>query len=243
MIISHKHKYLFVELPFTASTAISKELCKNYDGSPILHKHATYYDFLKVATAQEKTYFVFSGIRNPLDETVSRYFKFKSDHNAKFSNPEKWRKGSNFINYVVGMRSYNFIKNADADFSAFFRKFYKIPYNNWSNLSHKKFDFIIRFEHLQEDFADVLKLQGIEQIKPLPASNRTGGKKKDFSLYYTPEDIGRAKRVFGPFMKNWGYNFPQGWGDNTVPWLSQMEFHFFNIFRDFYWKYLRSRIP
>ncbi len=57
MIISHKHKYLFVELPRTGSTAIYEELCQHYDGTQILFRHATYDDFLKVASEEEKKYF------------------------------------------------------------------------------------------------------------------------------------------------------------------------------------------
>jgi hypothetical protein len=71
MIISHKHKFLFVELPLTASTAISRELRANYGGEKILFKHATYQDFLRVANTHEREYFVFSGLRNPLDKAVS----------------------------------------------------------------------------------------------------------------------------------------------------------------------------
>ena len=53
MIISHKYKYLFIGLPLAASTAISKELCEQYEGVPILSKHSIYQDFLKTATEEE----------------------------------------------------------------------------------------------------------------------------------------------------------------------------------------------
>lgn len=46
MIISHKYRLLFIEVPLTASWAIHHELCNNYEGKPILHKHATYSDYL-----------------------------------------------------------------------------------------------------------------------------------------------------------------------------------------------------
>ena len=92
MIISHTHRYLFVELPRTGSTAISRELVQNYEGAHILWKHATYQDFLKVAKPEEKEYFVFSGIRNPLDDAVSRYFKIMTDHRERFTDPEKLKR-------------------------------------------------------------------------------------------------------------------------------------------------------
>ena len=40
MVISHKHRYVFVEIPHTGSHAISKELCEFYDGQIIHRKHA-----------------------------------------------------------------------------------------------------------------------------------------------------------------------------------------------------------
>ena len=55
MVISHRHRYLFVELPRTGSTAIHRELIELYDGTAILQKHATYEDFLRGATEIEKT--------------------------------------------------------------------------------------------------------------------------------------------------------------------------------------------
>ncbi len=42
MIISHKYKYLFIELPRTGTTAISKELRERYAGELIYEKHTKY---------------------------------------------------------------------------------------------------------------------------------------------------------------------------------------------------------
>jgi len=240
MIISHKYKYLFVELPLTGSTAINRELRESYDGSDILSKHATYLDFLKQATEEEKKYFVFSSIRNPLDQAVSHYFKFKTDHRNKYSLR---RSRSKPIAKNMDLKKFSFIKKNNADFSTFFLKFYKIPYNNWSCLSHKNFEFVIRFESLADDFAKVLELLGIEQVRPLPQINKTAERDKDFFSYYnTPQARKRAKQVFGPFLKEWGYEFPVEWEDTSISWLAQVEFLFFNIFRVFYWKHLRNII-
>lgn len=90
MIISHEYKYLFVELPRTGTTAIAKELIENYKGESVFNthsknKHAHYDDFLKQASDEEKNYFVFSCIRNPIDRTLTRYYKLKT----KYMNPEE----------------------------------------------------------------------------------------------------------------------------------------------------------
>ena len=54
MIISHKYKFLFIGLPFSASSAISKELHLQYEGEPFLRKHSLYHEFKKVATKEEQ---------------------------------------------------------------------------------------------------------------------------------------------------------------------------------------------
>ncbi|HEX6292685.1 MAG TPA: sulfotransferase family 2 domain-containing protein [Herpetosiphonaceae bacterium] len=239
MIISHTYRYLFVELPRTGSTAISRELRAHYDGKPILSKHATYCDFLKSASAEEKKYLVFAGIRNPLDDAVSHYFKYKTDHRQQFTDPRKVGKKRMSI-YYFDKLAFHFVRQRSADFPTFFKTFYKIPYNNWSQLSHKQFDFILRFESIQDDFASALELIGIQPIRPLPIVNRTSGKAGDFWSYYTPEIIPRARRIFGPFMKQWGYQFPPEWGPTEVPWWNQLEFDVFNVFRSIYWKHLKA---
>ena len=242
MIISHKYKYLFVELPLTASTAVSKELRENYDGESILYKHATYHEFLKIASPEEKQYFVFSGMRNPLDQAVSHYFKFLTDYKDQFSDNQKFqRRGIHKLAYDFShMNRYRFIQDSEADFSTFFLKFYKAPYNNWSSLAHDKFDFILRFENLAGDFAKLLEVMRIEPKRPLPSKNRTAAREQDFLSYYdTPELINRAKWVFGPYMKKWGYAFPEAWGDSSISPLQQLEFQFLDIFRNLYWRYIR----
>jgi hypothetical protein len=240
MIISHKHKYLFVELPRTGSTAVRRELRHYYDGTPILFKHATYHDFQRVANAEEKNYFVFSGIRNPLDEAVSLYFKYKTDHQARFSHLEQTEK--NWLVRFITKKKYDFVQGSDADFSTYFMKHYWLPYSNWSALSHKEFDFVIRFENLADDFAQALRLIGLEAKRPLPVVNKTARRRQSFTTYYSPEAIRRAKRVFGPYMQQWGYEFPPEWNNAPIPWWNQMEFELWSKTRLLYWKYIRPRL-
>ena len=47
MIISRKYQFLFIGLPFSASSAITKELNKEYEGKPLLRKHSLYQEFIK----------------------------------------------------------------------------------------------------------------------------------------------------------------------------------------------------
>ena len=247
MIISRKHKYLFVELPHTASTAISKELRDNYDGERILRKHSFYQEYQKIAMKGNETDFVFSCIRNPMDDVLSIYFKYKTDHygsfqNGSFKNREKReelaRQGLLITKRSLG--KHNFVQKYGNEFPGYFKKFYKFPYDNWSSLDHKNFDYIIRFENLQQDFQRVLELIGLEQKRPLSIINPTR-EKKHYLTYYTPEIYQHAKYVFSPFMKRWNYPFPADWGDNSVPLISEILFRFFGIIRIIYWKYLSGQ--
>ncbi|MBN1815502.1 MAG: sulfotransferase family 2 domain-containing protein [Anaerolineae bacterium] len=239
MIISHRHKYLFVELPHTACTAISKELCELYDGEPILRKHAHYHEFLRVATPVERDYFVFSGIRNPMDEVVSLYEKYRTNHRGNYTDPKK-RKGRGGHVTRLDMASFSFIQETGADFPAFFRRFYRLPYDNWSSLAHNRFDAIIRYEHLQSDFAHTLDSLGLEKQRPLPVVNPTADK-RPFLSYYTPEIWDHATWVFGPFMQKWGYDFPPEWGSGSIPLSSQALFHALVAYRNLRRRYLKPR--
>lgn len=243
MIISHKYQYLFVELPHTASTAISEELCENYHGISILRRNAYYHEFLRIANAQEKIYLVFSCIRNPLDQAVSLYYRLRTNHKGTYNNSKSLRKNAGDVTNT-DMKKFDYIRKTDSDFSTYFKKFYdlkyfyRFPYDNPSRLSHRAFGFIMRFENLQNDFTKVLKLIGVEQKRPLPLANKTSEKRDDCLSCYTPEIYDQAKRVFGPFMKRWGYDFPPEWGDTTLPWLTQAHFHILGSIRYFYWRYL-----
>lgn len=228
MIISHRYKYVFVELPHTGSTAISAELRELYDGTKILRKHARYSDFMRTATAAEREYFAFSCIRNPLDVAVSVYFRYKTDHQERYSKPRGTVTRSD-------IEMFRFVRRTDADFSAYFKRAYRrpLPYDNFSRESHRHFDFVMRFENLHADFSKALALVGIEPQRTLPVVNSTAGRRPDFASYYDPELIPRARWIFGPFMERWGYEFPSGWGSRPVPRTARVTFHVVGAIRRF----------
>jgi len=235
VIISHRHRYLFVELPRTGSSAIRQELIRHYGGQPILYKHATYEEFLRVASDEGKRYFVFSCIRNPLDDAVSLYSKISTNHKNKFRSQ---REGSNLIDRLSRRLQGKSVPTRPMDFPQFFLRWYKFPYDQWSSLSHRNFDYVIRFENLAADFEEVLRRLELPHAGPLPVANRTA-RKRDFTVYYTPRIIDRAKRVFGPYMHQWGYQFPPGWGDSKVSRITWVEFRILRVARLFYWTQLR----
>jgi hypothetical protein len=100
-------------------------------------------------------------------------------------------------------------------------------------------DFIIHFESLADDFAEVIRRIGLEPVRPLPVKNATPGRDRNYLSYYTPAAIRRAVWVFGPYMDEWGYEFPAEWGKVRVPLWSRVLARIVRFFRGIYWKYFR----
>ena len=119
MIISHKYKYVFLEIPHTGSTAISRELRASYDGVSILRKHAFYPEFLSVASPEEKEYLVLAGIRNPLDEAVTVYHKYKTNHDGLYTDKANLRENGGWLT-PDNLARFRFIQDNDADFETYF---------------------------------------------------------------------------------------------------------------------------
>lgn len=241
MIISHTHRYVFVELPRTGSTAIRQELRDLYDGQPILHKHATYDEFLRTASPAERGYFSFAAIRNPLDDAVSRYFKLRTDHKNRFSHTGQ-KKRPRLVNRLIDDRMFRFIEHNDPEFPEFLRRFYLLPYDTWASLSHRRLGFVMRFENLAADFDEALRRTGLEPRRPLPVVNATGTRRRSFETYYTPDLMPRVRRVFGPYMERWGYTFPPEWGLEPPSTLHRAEYIAFSSLAKLYWRHLRPHI-
>lgn len=223
MIISHEHRFLFVEVPHTASHSISEQLVKHYGGQPILRKHANVSQFLDAATSDESRYFKFATVRNPLDAATTDFAKLKGNHREQFTNPKMRIENGGHVtkDHLV---EFEFIRDNDADFADFFSRFRNKLYNNWFLIGARHFQYVIRFEQLQEGFSEVLKMLGVEQVEPIPHVNKTRAKSVPFEEFWTPEIRRQAARCYGPFMRKWGYAFPNSWGAVSVPWQSQLQF-------------------
>ncbi len=243
MVISHTYRFVFVELPQTASSAIARELVASYGCEEILFKHALYQtDYKKYASPEEKQYRVVSGLRNPMDICVSNYFKFKTDHENRYTQPKLMKHGllRRYIMRWWNVRQYKSIVERNENFEDFFTRAYSIPYASWSILGHKHFFHIIHFENLQRDFDEALLKLGIQKVRDIPVANKTAEKTKTFWEYYESDKAKkRAKYIFGPYMKQWGYAFPESWAPFKTPWHAFVIYRSFNVLRRIFWLYLR----
>ena len=221
MVISHQHKFVVVEIPHTASH--SEQLVKHYSAEPILRKHANITQFLGQSSKEERTYFKFATVRNPLDALTTDYSKILGNHREQYTNPAMLLQNGGHIT-EQHLREFRFVQDNAADFPSFFREFRTKMYNNWFLIGDQHFDFVIRFEDLQADFSELLGRLGVEQQEPIGHVNPTKSKCKTFEEYFTPDIYDLAAWYYGPFMKKWGYSFPESWGDISVPVLGDLQF-------------------
>ena len=241
MIISHKYKYLFIGLPFSASSAISKELHLRYDGETYLRKHSVYYEFEKVATRQEKDYFVFAVLRHPMDIVITSYEKMKANAKGNFTNPKLFTENGGHITKNQ-REKFKFIHEHKATFQQYFKRFFQHPYDNLASLTIENCDYVIRHENFADDYFTALKKAGILNPRPLPVANKTVGKKKKIFEYYTDEIKEEAVYVFGPFLEKYNYSFPESWGDVRASKKSRIQFTVFGILRKINQRYFK-RLP
>ena len=153
---------------------------------------------------------------------MSIYQRYRTDHKGRYSQRRRHVSASD-------VELFEWVRRTGADFPAFFQHVYRwpIPYDNFSSEAHDRFGYVMRFENLTADFGKVLDLLGIPAKRSLPVVNATAEKGKEFASYYPPEIVPRAKWIFGPFMRRWGYAFPAEWGTSPPPASSQVAYQVF----------------
>jgi len=239
LIISHKYRFLFIGLPFSASSAISKELHLQYEGKSFLRKHSVYHEFKKVATKHEQQYFVFAVLRNPMEIAVTVYEKMRANAKGNFTNPELFSENGGHITRKH-RKAFNFIHDQQATFQQYFKEFFTSPYDNLASLTIDNCDYVIRYENFANDYLIALKKAGIVSPRPLPVANKTEGKNKDISIYYTDDIKERAIFVFGPFLEKYNCSFPKDWGEVIVPIKSRIQFRALEILRNINYRYFKK---
>ena len=229
MIVSRKHRFVFVEVPQTGSTAIAKELLEQYGCEEVLHKHAHLREFFNQATTEEKRYIVAVGTRHPLDQLVSHHDKLRNTHRGAYEDPERFEENGGWVS-LVAREQFQFVRDSGGDFGAFLKRYYigqqvRVSQYAWGRSRYKH---LIRFETLDKDFLAFLRTFGIEPKRELPVTNPTEGREVGFLSAYPEELREELRAVLGPLVAEWGYDFPEGWGGGT-PLSSRVVYAFKNL--------------
>ena len=229
MIVSREHRFVFVEVPQTGSTAIAKELLEQYGCEEVLHKHAHLREFLNQASAEERSYAVAAGTRHPLDRVLGYHTKLYNNHRGAYDDPERFEENGGWVSRA-DRAHYEFVKESGGDFGAYLRRYYgarsvKVSQYAWGR---SRYDHLIRFEELNEDFHAFLKAVGVEPLRDLPLTNPTSGREKDFWSAYPEELRAHLSYIYGPLAAEWGYRFPEDWG-LKLPLMSRAQYALKNL--------------
>jgi len=209
MVISDVNRYVFVEVPQTASSALAAELVENYAGRRIFRKHTDYMEFYRTATTAERNYRVLATVRNPLDIVVSKFIKARDDHRNSYGS-NTGRAAPWGYRFRPEAREFAFLAKHGADFEKYARKFYPRVYNGRACLLPEH-AHVLRYERLAAEFPAWLESMGLGLVRPLPHKHATEGRGRDFSEWYQGDLRTHAVRVFEPYMRHWGYQFPEDW--------------------------------
>jgi hypothetical protein len=215
MIISYKYKYIFVGLPNSGSSAISKELIENYLGESIQKKHSSIPYFILNNKIDIKDYFVFGVYRDPIDISFSQYNKIKVNAKGAFTNLELLKENGGYVSKQKN-KFFRKVQENCLTFEEFIVLKYKyIPYDNLFSINKKYFDYVIQFSDLNNGFLEVLKRCKLEPVRNLPEFNVTD--KKDTSKLINPNLI---SKVFSPFY----YSNSIGALSLKMNWMSYIKY-------------------
>lgn len=209
MLISERHRFLFVHVYKNAGTSVTHALrpfCTNlwlyradnllrrcgaslpYYTNPSRHeKHITAPDLVtKIGLEVFKSYFSFAFIRNPWDWQVSLY-------NYMLNSPDHRQHG-----FVVNLGGFGAYLKWRCNEEIRYQKDFI-----YAKDGTKLVDFVGRFEQVEEDFAKICSRIGISAR--LPKLNVS--KAKPYQEYYDHELIELVRRAFEPDISLFNYDF------------------------------------
>ena len=232
MIISHKHKFIFMKTRKTAGTSIQTALTEICGDEDIIssdidtigrnedkscwngHPHPHLWD-VKQLLGDEifNNYYKFAFVRNPFDVTVSRFYwningKGQKGYQTSKNDFNRWI--DEYVSIPMFHKAEYYPCNMAYPF-LFSDNFVKNDYSMVdNNLRGRAFDldFVGRYENLTDDFDYICKKLGLGKIL-LP--NKKGGmrKKKNYKEMYTEESISKVKDAFSNDLNLLGYGFDQ----------------------------------
>ena len=94
----------------------------------------------------------------------------------------------------------------------------------------------MKYENVVEDFDHVLRKLGIEPVGKLPLLNQTENRPASFWEEYTEKMQARAIKMYGPFMKEWGYEFPESWEGGSPTAMDRISYRFWGSIRRQFWR-------
>jgi len=230
MIISHKHKYIFIGLPFSGSSAISKELIEHYDGELLMAKHTNINHLLKSKNINIQDYFVFAVYRDPIDILNTAYSKFVNNSKGVFTNKKFFLENGGHVS-IRKRRLFKKIQEEHLTFYQFISTSLKnIPYDNVFSLNEPYLNYVINFENLSENFKYALSHIEIKPKRDLPVYNKTSKK-----LEHSYNSMDKIPILIVPYLKRNMPLFSYSHNDSINEFMLRILFHILHPLRKYLW--------
>lgn len=200
-MIDKKHKYIFIQIPKTASDSIMHFFLSMHNIKEI--NHSLYPEFFcdlshhsKISEIATKLntddFFKFTFVRNPFDRAVSEYLYCKK-HNGCYLQ------SADLFNQIF--KDFNsFVKNGGFRLACW-------PYHEDSQFSFIEgynINYIGRFEKLQEHFSILCNKLKISNSK---LSHENKASRNRYQDYYNQESIDIISKKYKKDIEYFGYDF------------------------------------
>lgn len=192
MLVSDKHKIVFVAIPKTGTRSIYKALEDHFSGQ-------VYSDHLKIIPKQFRGYYSFCVVRNPYERAVSIWWSTCKRNNDKRHFISKYLRNNNtFENFAKNIHLINEIeKRAVTDYQ------YK-----W--IEQNNIDRMLRFEDLQGEFNSLPFVRKKIELPLLnPTTEITKGNpviRKAYGNYITTDSIYYINEYYARDFEICGYD-------------------------------------
>lgn len=188
-------------------------------------KHATLPQLIEhghLSTDERESLLVFTTVRNPFDYWPSEWLRWRrwAEH---LDDPDSWvnaqpearqrvrlAQETGFDGFLRAMLGHSARRRAERLLGAWRRLRSGSGYPEARHLHDawlQGVDRVLRFEHLEQDFAETLRELGLETSPPLPAVNVTQNRRESYRAYYSRSSRRLVERVFAPDLQRFGYRF------------------------------------
>lgn len=190
-MVSHDYKYVFIHVPKTGGTSITKALKPK--------RSPRHVPLCKMKRKENGNYFKFAFVRNPWDRVVSSFFfRQKRKWLTKESFEDRFGEPLTFKNWVKQKEYTTSFANQGN------RLYLQVNWMKYRCSEKFGMDYIGRFENLQSDFDAICDKIGIPR-KQLKHRNAT--RHEHYTEYYDDETRDIVGQLCAEDIEYFGYKF------------------------------------
>ncbi len=207
MIISHRHRFVYVQVPQTGSTALGDWMIEHLDGLDVLRKHTTLAEARRVLGVHIEGYLVVASVRDSIDQFVSSFYKIVRDREAEGVEPGRSASRAARTSWASSGAP-----TLDDYVTTFVRRVHAPA---WVACIRRA-DLVIRYEQFDADVGEMARRLGVTDVPPVPVMNTTPRPDHNAAELLTPQNLARLRRYHRPFRSEFHYTDEKPRIDDTL---------------------------